>query len=56
MYLYVPATLRLNVTTNKSSVYIYSNLQCHSERIEAPLNKCVSGEHEYKMYKLTCDA
>ncbi|KAF4766450.1 hypothetical protein HAV15_010617 [Penicillium sp. str.  len=38
------------------TLYIYSNLQCHSERIEVPLNKCVSGEHEYKMYKLTCDA
>ncbi|KAJ6163794.1 hypothetical protein N7497_003773 [Penicillium chrysogenum] len=31
------------------------NLLCHSERIEVPLNKCVNGDHEYKMYKLLCD-
>ncbi|CAG8231618.1 unnamed protein product [Penicillium olsonii] len=37
------------------TLYIYSNLHCHSERIEVPLNRCVSGEHEYKMYKLSCD-
>ncbi|KAI1829880.1 hypothetical protein DTO027I6_9239 [Penicillium roqueforti] len=37
------------------TLYIYRNLQCHSERVEVPLNKCVSGEHEYKMYKLVCD-
>ncbi|KAJ6167996.1 hypothetical protein N7497_000839 [Penicillium chrysogenum] len=37
------------------TLYIYRNLQCHSERIEVSLNKCVSGEHEYRMYKLVCD-
>ncbi|CAG8102774.1 unnamed protein product [Penicillium nalgiovense] len=37
------------------TMYIYRNLQCHSERIEVPLMKCVSGEQEYKMYKLLCD-
>jgi hypothetical protein len=46
---------RLCVTTEKSLVYIYSNLQYHFERIEVPLGKCVSSEHEYKMYKLLCD-
>ncbi|KAJ6118186.1 hypothetical protein N7471_014063 [Penicillium samsonianum] len=38
------------------TLYIYRSLQCHFERIEVPLNKCVSGEREYKMYKLLCDA
>ncbi|KAJ5522391.1 hypothetical protein N7527_006506 [Penicillium freii] len=34
----------------------YVSLQCHFGRIEVPLNKCVSGERDYKMYKLLCDA
>lgn len=39
---------RLCITTEISLVYIYRNLQYHFERIEVPLNKCVSGEYEYK--------
>lgn len=39
---------RLCTTTEISLVYIYRNLQYYSERIEVPLNKCVSGEYEYK--------
>ncbi|CDM32838.1 unnamed protein product [Penicillium roqueforti FM164] len=37
------------------TLYIYRNLQYHSERIKVPFIKCVSGEHEYKMYILVYD-
>lgn len=37
-----------NISSEISLVYIYRNLQYHFERIEVPLNKCVSGEYEYK--------
>ncbi|CAG7957670.1 unnamed protein product [Penicillium salamii] len=48
-------SVSIEFVESEYTLYIYRNLQCHSERIEVPLMKCVSGEHEYKMYKLVCD-
>ncbi|KAJ5869284.1 hypothetical protein N7455_004225, partial [Penicillium solitum] len=47
------SNLGRKVSTAITLVYVCH--WCHSEPIEVPLIKCVSGEHEYKMYKLVCD-
>lgn len=40
---------------NSLLVYIYSDLQCHLDKHEVPVQTCLSGDKYYRSYELFCD-
>lgn len=37
-----------------STVQVYSDLECHLDRHDVPLQTCLSGDKEYSSYKVLC--
>ncbi|KAJ5450053.1 uncharacterized protein N7458_006502 [Penicillium daleae] len=37
------------------TLYIYSDLQCHLDKHEVPVQTCLSGDKYYRSYELFCD-
>ncbi|KAH6886796.1 hypothetical protein B0T10DRAFT_563033 [Thelonectria olida] len=47
-------SLALQYNPYGCKLHIYSDVTCHLDRHDVPLNQCLSGDKQYRSYKLDC--
>lgn len=55
LLLWIVVVIDNHCETNSQAVYIYSDLQCHLDKHEVPVQTCLSGDKYYRSYELFCD-